>query len=63
MKAKTPSGNKCLLIFIDDFSRYRFPYLIAEEMLEEFKEVIETVSNKFLRKMVNDVTRYTYEKR
>lgn len=31
---------------------------MAEEMLEEFKEVVETVSNKFLRKMVNDVTRY-----
>lgn len=50
MKAKTPSGNKYLLIFIDDFSRYRFSYLIAEEMLEEFKEVVETLSDKFLRK-------------
>lgn len=39
----------------------RFSYLIAEEMLQEFKEVVETLSDKFLRKMeylVSDVTRY-----
>lgn len=53
MQTRTPSGNRYLLTFIDDFSRYTTIYLIKEksETFQKFKEFHQLVQNQFGKKI------------
>ena len=49
MKTSTPSGNRYILTFIDDFSRYTFVYLLRskDEVVDKYKEFINLMKNNF----------------
>ena len=52
MRTTTPGGNKYILTFIDDYSRFTVTYLMKNksEVFDKLKDYVTKVSNKFHRK-------------
>lgn len=52
MQTVTPSGNKYMLTFTDDYSRYTVIYLMAKksDLLEKFKEYVKMVETQYHKK-------------
>lgn len=52
MQTETPSGRKYFVIFIDDYSKYMFIYLLKNksEVFEKIIEFIEKIKTSFQKK-------------